>query len=317
MKVSLLALLGLAARHGRIILVAGLAAGIALPDLALAMRPWLQEMVAGLLFFAALRIGPRQAFGTLSAFPRTLALALAYQLVLPLAAFALFAALGMQASALAMSLMLMLSASSISGSPNLTILLGRDPAPALRLLIVGTALLPLTVIPVFWALPELGTPSEVARAAGRLLGVIALAAGLAFAIRATVLREPAKRTLQALDGLSAIALAVVVVGLMSAVGPALTGAPADLLYWLAVVFAANFGLQVVAALVLRNTALAGQTTPLAVSAGNRNIALFLVALPASVTDPLLLFIGCYQIPMYLTPLLLRRFYATVTPNPDV
>ena len=59
MKVSLLALLGLAARHGRIILVAGLAAGIALPDLALAMRPWLQEMVAGLLFFAALRIGPR------------------------------------------------------------------------------------------------------------------------------------------------------------------------------------------------------------------------------------------------------------------
>ena len=54
MKVSLLALLGLAARHGRIILVAGLAAGIALPDLALAMRPWLQEMVAGLLFFAAL-----------------------------------------------------------------------------------------------------------------------------------------------------------------------------------------------------------------------------------------------------------------------
>jgi len=27
-----------------------------------------------------------------------------------------------------------------------------------------------------------------------------------------------------------------------------------------------------------------------------------------VTDPLLLFIGCYQIPMYLTPILLGRFY---------
>ncbi len=310
-------LLCAAARHGRLLLVAGLVAGAGLPSLALVLKDWLGELVTLLLFLAALRIGPRNALGAGRDLPHTALLALVFQLALPLAAIAVFAATGLLGHTTATALVLMVSASSISGSPNLTILLGRDPAPALRLLIVGTALLPLTVIPVFWALPELGTPSEVARAAGRLLGVIALAAGLAFAIRATVLREPAKRTLQALDGLSAIALAVVVVGLMSAVGPALTGAPADLLYWLAVVFAANFGLQVVAALVLRNTALAGQTTPLAVSAGNRNIALFLVALPASVTDPLLLFIGCYQIPMYLTPLLLRRFYATVTPNPDV
>jgi len=27
-----------------------------------------------------------------------------------------------------------------------------------------------------------------------------------------------------------------------------------------------------------------------------------------VTDPLLLFIGCYQVPMYLTPLFLGRLY---------
>ena len=40
-----------------------------------------------------------------------------------------------------------------------------------------------------------------------------------------------------------------------------------------------------------------------------NIALFLVGLPASITDPVLIFIGCYQVPMYLTPLLMRRFYA--------
>ena len=30
--------------------------------------------------------------------------------------------------------------------------------------------------------------------------------------------------------------------------------------------------------------------------------------PAEVTDKLLLFIGCYQLPMYLTPMLLGRFY---------
>ena len=56
--------------------------------------------------------------------------------------------------------------------------------------------------------------------------------------------------------------------------------------------------------------------PLGVSAGNRNIALFLAALPATVTDPLLLFIGCYQVPMYLTPIILRPVYAWLAGRSD-
>ena len=110
-------------------------------------------------------------------------------------------------------------------------------------------------------------------------------------------------------GLSAIAMAVVVVGLMSAVGPALRTDPGGFALWLTVACAANLGFQVAAHALLGHTALAPERVPLAIIAGNRNIALFLVALPAAVTDPLLLFIGCYQIPMYLTPLLLGRFYA--------
>ena len=309
----MLALLGVTARHGRLLLVAGLVAGVVLPSAALTLKHWLAELVTLLLFLAALRIGPRSALGAGRDLPHTVLLVAVFQLALPLIAIALFHLTGLLGHRTATALVLMLSASAISGSPNLTILLGRDPAPALRLLIVSTALLPLTVVPVFWALPELGTPGDVAYAAARLLGVIALAAGLAFGLRATVMRDPSPDVIRALDGVSAIALAVVVVGLMSAVGPALTGAPADLLYWLAVVFAANFGQQIASALVLRRTGLAAQAAPISVTAGNRNIALFLVALPAAVTDPLLLFIGCYQIPMYLTPLLLRRFYASVTP----
>ena len=43
------------ARHGRWGLVLGLIAGLTLPTLAAAMRPWLPQMVAGLLFLTALR----------------------------------------------------------------------------------------------------------------------------------------------------------------------------------------------------------------------------------------------------------------------
>lgn len=48
--------------------------------------------------------------------------------------------------------------------------------------------------------------------------------------------------------------------------------------------------------------------PVSNIAGNCNIALFLVVLPAATTDPVLIFIDYYQIPMYLTPILLQRFY---------
>ena len=54
----------------------------------------------------------------------------------------------------------------------------------------------------------------------------------------------------------------------------------------------------------------------AIVAGNRNAALFLMALPASVTEPLLILLGCYQLPMYLTPILLARLYGRPSPKGD-
>ena len=114
-------------------------------------------------------------------------------------------------------------------------------------------------------------------------------------------------------GLHEIAMAIVVIGLMSAVGPAVRERPADLALALGAAFAGNFGLQIAAATILRRTAPERFVAPLSIIAGNRNIALFLTALPAAVTDPLLLFIGCYQVPMYLTPILLRRLYPPPAP----
>ena len=107
-------------------------------------------------------------------------------------------------------------------------------------------------------------------------------------------------------------MAVVVIGLMSAVGPALARDPVDLAVWLLCASAANLGLQAMAGLVFSRTRLRSSLVSFSIIAGNRNIALFLVALPAHVTDPLLVFIGCYQIPMYLTPVLMKGFYARLT-----
>lgn len=302
------AFLAAAARQGRLVLVLGLAVGIALPGLADAMRPWIGEMVAGLLFLAALRVGPRQAVGALGDLGASIGLAALFQVVLPLAAILLFAVLGMTGAALATFFVLMLAAAPVTGSPNLAIMTGNDPAPALRQIVVSTALLPLTVLPVFWLSPAFGEARAVLTAAGGLMALIVAATGIAFLLRALWLRNPSERTVQSIDGASAIAMAVVVIGLMSAVGPAIRETPFTFAGVLALVCAVNFLLQIVAATLARRARLARRAAAIGIVAGNRNVALFLTVLPQEIIDPILLFIGCYQIPMYLTPAVLGRFY---------
>ncbi|NGO54115.1 hypothetical protein [Allomesorhizobium camelthorni] len=309
------ALLNQAAKHGRLLLVLGLVAGIALPGFALALKPWIGEMVAALLFLAAFRVGPRQALGAARDIGFSVGVVLVFQVLFPVALIVFMVGIGWT-GILPTALVLMAAASPISGSPNLTAMTGHDPAPALRLLIVGTALLPLTVLPAFWLTPALDNPSQVFTAAGRLVLIIFAASGLAFILRWRFLNDLSANGLQAIDGASAIAMAVVVIGLMSAVGPAIFSDSPGFAINLAVAFSANFGLQIIMATLLRRSGRRRLAAPLAIVAGNRNIALFLTALPAAVTDPLLLFIGCYQIPMYLTPLLLGRFYRDAQASRD-
>ncbi len=305
-----------AARHGRALLVAGLTAGIAFPELALAMKPWLPLLVSALLFLAALRVGPRQAFGVARDLPVSAGIAIFYQIVMPVAAILIMMVFGWLSFPVAAALVLMLSASPISGNANLTIMTGHDPAPALRLMIIGTALLPLTVILPLSLVPELGSVQDVIEAAIRLMGVIAAAAILGFCLRHFLMPNPTQDGIRILDGVSAITMAIVVIGLMSAVGPAIFTSPLQFFYWLGIACLANLGLQVLMVSVLKYSRFRQQRVAYAISAGNRNIALFLVALPQEVTDPLLLFIGCYQIPMYLTPILLGKIYGSVETEPQ-
>lgn len=299
------AVLGWAARNGRICLVTGLAAGIALPGLAAWLRPFLPHFVAALLFVSALRIGPRAALGSLVDARDAVGLILVYQVALPISALLIFAGLGMAHTPLALAVTLMLAAPSVTGAPNFAILMGHDPAPALRLLVLGTTVLPVTVLPVLLLLPGSGDPAQVLGASLRLLAVIGGAVAVAFTVRATVLPAITAPARHRLDGLSAILLGVVVVALMAALGPALADRPGTVAGWAAAVFAVNFGLQAAAfALLRRRPGAVAQS----IVAGNRNVALFLVAMPDVFTDPLLVFVGCYQLPMYLTPVLLTRLY---------
>lgn len=301
------------ARYGRWGLVLGLVAGLALPGLSAAMRPWLPQMVAGLLFITAFRVGYRASVGRLHASPRVLVDVLALQLGLPLFALAVVWLLGLSGATGALAIVLMLSAPSISGSPNFAVLVGHDPAPAMQILVVGMAAFPITVLPILGLLgPQVGEASVILSTALRLMAVIFGACAAGFAARHVLLPRPSDAQLQRLDGLGVLALAVIVVGLMAGIGPLLGTAPGLLAGWVLLVFAANMGLQIVVHTLTRGRMTEHRAVSVSLISGNRNVALYLLALPPDLIDRLLPFIGSYQLPMYLTPLALGWLYRSRT-----
>lgn len=298
------------ARYGRFALIAGLLAGVLLPGPAALIKAWLPPLIVLLLFLTAFRIGHRDALSGLASLGSTLKVVLIFQLAMPLAALAVVHLLGLSQSVAAVAVVLVLAAPALSGSPNLSILVGANPEPAFRLLVLGIALLPLTMFPVFWLVPQLGDIGAAVSGAIRTLIAIGIAVCLGFVCAAKMVPERSKEQTQATDGAMTIALFVIVIGLMAPLRPALEIAPFEVLAWLALAFALNLGMQAIAFGVLRTRGEPMEIVPFSIVAGNRNVAIFLIALSPEVAEQLLIFIGCYQIPMYLTPILTRRFYAT-------
>ncbi len=294
------------AARGRWLLVAGLVVGLASPGAADAVRPYVGALVIAVLFLAMLKIGPEGLRPGRRAAARAVGTTLALQAALPISAAAVLLTTGLLAEPLALGTVLILAAAPITGAAAITAMAGGDPAPALRQTVLGTALLPLTVLPVFALAPAFGDANAVVGTALRLLAVIGLAGAAAVVLRAAriVTDTPPARRMN--DAASAILLAVVVVGLMSAAADALRNAPVQLAVTLAIVSALVSGIQGAVVGFWRRER---DAIPLAVVAGNRNVALFLGVLPPPLIDDLMLVIGCYQIPMYLTPLILPRLMA--------
>ena len=159
--------LSFVAHHGRLVLIGGLVAGVLLPDLAIELRAWIPELVGLLLFLTAFRIGPVDAIQSLQALSRTVVVVMVLQVLMPVTLLLALRGLGLPISPLLLAIALVLAAPSVTGSANFTILLGHDPAPALRLMIMGTALLPLTSIPTLALLPQVTDMATVLGAAVR------------------------------------------------------------------------------------------------------------------------------------------------------
>nr|WP_255733431.1 hypothetical protein [Ruegeria sp. Ofav3-42] len=298
----------MAARHGPYVLVAGLAAGLLLPGLAEPMRALLPPLVALLLFLTVLRMEPSSLLGSLADLHQVAKTVAVFQLGIPMAVLAIGFLGGWTGTSVFLSLLVMASAPSISGSANMCLMMGYPAEHALRLMVIGTAVLPLTAFPIFLLMPELGDIQSVLTAVLRLFLTITAATLSAVALRRLLLRNPTPTALKNIEGLATITLAVFVIGLMPSVTATALVDPGVAVFWILFACLANFGAQVFSLFLTRDRMVAEKSIAISLIAGNRNVAIFFLALPPEITAPILVFIGAYQIPMYLTPMVMRRVY---------
>ncbi len=275
------------------------------------MRQAIPGFIGVLLFLAVLRIipGASAAAGLRDSvvWLATLQRVLLAQLFLPVLVLLLLTLTGAPALWI-MAATLVAAAPPISGSPNLVLLLRGDAALVMRWLMLGTLILPLSCLPVLYLLHPGQSITKMLAPALVLLAVIGTSVLLAALFSRYADRRRIRLDPEALDGLSALALASMVIGLMSAIHlPANDWLDIGHMLLLAVIINAGFQcLGVIMASVMRLER--SRKIGMGVVYGNRNIALFLAALPATQMEPLLLFIACYQVPMYLTPLIGDVFY---------
>ncbi|MEM8553309.1 MAG: hypothetical protein AAGF71_00650 [Pseudomonadota bacterium] len=296
------------------LLVFGLVIGLAWPALAEALASHVPELIGLLLVISAFGIGAKAAVASLLELRWSLPAVLVLQIALPLLmASALWLGDAIQ-TPLGLALILATASPALTGSMTLASILGQDTVRTMQVMVLGVALFPVTTLVVLSLVPIAGDDVRLVEVGLRALATICVTVAAGFALRAWLLPNPTPAARHATNGAAALCSTLIVIGLVAALAPVLRNDPMAAVLWIVFAFVLCFGLQLATLVSLTRGPLAHAAGPLALAAGNRNIVLFLVALPPDVMAPVQVFIACWQLPMYLTPILLAPLYARLSPG---
>ncbi|HEY4141105.1 MAG TPA: Na+-dependent transporter [Pseudolabrys sp.] len=292
-------------RQGTLALAVSVFVGVALPQLAIYVKPWLGETVFVLLLFSYLRTDPA-AFGRHLRTPgRAIAASIWVMIVLPLVVGGLLAVSGVKnvLPALYTIMILQCAITPITSSAAFAALVGLDVAFSLVGLIICNAMSPITTVAFSYLF--LGTSLFSPIGLGITLFIyFAGAAVVAWIIRRVAGAERISREKDLIDGLNVIAVFVFAIAAMGSVQRNFMADP---------VFAAEL---LVLAIVLSCTLIglsmlvfwrAGPDHGLVIGllAGFRNIGVIMAALGSTLPDLAWFYFAMSQFPIYLLPALLK------------
>ncbi len=270
------------------------------------MRGVVTPAVALLMTLVLLRIDPTQILAWVRRPWLVAGLSAWVLLACPLIAYGATRVAGLDGP-LGAGLVLMAASCAATTAPAFARLNGLDAEISLLVALVTTALVPFTAPPLALGLLGIDLAISVPGLMLRLGLVVGLPALAAVALRRLLGPARLARAGRSVDGLTVLVLVVFAFGVMDGVQARLLAEPLWVLGGMALALAGNLGLNALTALLLWP---GGVRLALAAGllAGNRNQALFLAVLPAAADPGVLLFFALGQVPMFLSPFLLRRAY---------
>jgi BASS family bile acid:Na+ symporter len=289
--------------------------GVAVPPLGEFVKPYVTEAIFVLLCISFMRVD----IAALRSYLRRPGIVLAATgwttLAVPLMAGTASRAVGIDQNAPDMFLALMLQAvaSPMMASPSLAAIMGLDATLVLITLVTSTALVPITA-PVFAHMFFGGALTLTPLGLGLKLAVI-LAGSLLVAstMRWSIGAAAIARHKLPIDGLNILVLLVFVSAVMANVAGSLFADPARILGLTALAFAVFFALLGATALIFRSI---GRERALALGlmVCQRNMGLMVAATDGVLPGTTWLYFALSQLPIYLSPLLLKPIARRLGPE---
>ncbi len=294
-------------RHGTRVLAASLPIGLLWQDLAAALRPAVTPIAVSAMLLTLARMD-WGLIGVQMRRPGRVAAVLAWVLVgAPLLVYAVSAPLLPAGAPLLSGLMLNATAPPIFSAPAYALIVGIDPVPAVIAGVLGNAFAPFTAPAILAGLGLDAVRVDEGTLLLRLLAIVVVAIGGAWAVKRALGPVRIERHGTALGALVVLLIAAFGIGLMDGVMGHLMAEPGLVVGYIAAAFALNIGLQVVGALHLWRRE-RGEALVLALVSGNRNMSMMTAAVIDVAGPDVVLFLVCTQFPLYYMPLLMRPVF---------
>jgi BASS family bile acid:Na+ symporter len=303
---SFLQAMAWSARRGSILLAIGIFGGIVSPALARDFKFFVTPNVLILMTFVLLRVDIPGTLVHLRRPARAVAITLLQMLVAPVVAWVATIPLHLDPG-IAAGVVIFATGCAASSSAAFARLVGLDPELSLVVTLMSLALVPFTAPPI--ALVVLGIDLSIGtgKLMLSLLIIVGLPLVLSLGLRRLIGRDRLTRHGQAIDGFTVWMVVFYGFAVMDGLQSRMALDPGWVVQALLAAFAADYGLNILTTIALapwgrRPAASAG------LMSGNRNMALYLAVLPATTDPRITLFFGLCQIPLFLSPFLLRPVY---------
>lgn len=293
-------------RYGTQGFVISLFAGLALPQLAAAARPYLSVAIFAFVTMTFMRV-ETSALRNLAARPVTLLQSCACLVLVPLLVVGGVAAvLGHEGidPGLLLGLAIVAAAPPMMSAPAIAMLLRVEPALILAAVLLLTILSPVLGPPIVHWIAGAAIPLDTRFLVIRLIWLVGGAILCAAILRRMLGLDRIRRRKGSFDGISVIMYFVFAVAAMDGVLAAMLNEPARVARFLAIAIVLSLTCFVLTWLLLRPVAPAERLV-LGYATGQRNMGLLIAALGTGTPETTFLFFALAQFPIYIGPQIIK------------